>query len=305
MGLKRDGGQRRARAKARSQLGRAKPHRNSLQGGGREPRGTSAARARAPPVWHLPPAITPLVAAVVSRSSRRRPCAKTAGLNAAHARHPSAAAFMWCLGHHAAAVVALRCAAPPPPPLRPSSDLVVARAHADARARARGGGGGGERRGRIAIARFPRNRFPDGAVSSYSVASCVRRVSLSSRCRDHHESDIFVVARFLGGRGGSERPPRVRPLDRPTDYLTDRLCTCASLSNGDQPSPRGVCCGRVRQPRRPSPARAHLHELVMRCACRRAAAAVVARGRRARTCAHAALSSCPFMDVEPIIIIVT
>ena len=147
-----------------------------------EPRGTGAARARAPPVWHLPPAITPLVAAVVSRSSRRRPCANTVGLNAAHARHPSAAACVWCLGHHAAAVVALHCAAPPPPPLRPSSGLVVARAHAHARASARGGGGGGERRRRIAIARFPRGRFPDGAVSSCSVASCVRRrVSLSSR----------------------------------------------------------------------------------------------------------------------------
>ena len=178
MGLKRDGGQRRARVKARSQLGRAKPHQNSPQGGKSEPRGTGAARARAPPVWYLPPAITPLVAAVVSRSSRRRPCANTVGLNAAHARHASAAACMWCLGHHAPAVVALHCAAPPPPPLRPSSGLVVARAHAHARASARGGGGGGERRRRIAIARFPHDRFPDGAVSSCSVASCVcRRVS--------------------------------------------------------------------------------------------------------------------------------
>ena len=124
-------------------------------------------------------------------------------------------------------------------------------------------------------------------------------------CRDHHESDIFVVTRFLGGRGGSESPPCVRPLDRPTDFLTDRRCTYASLSNDDQPSPRGGCCGRMRQPRRPSPARAHLHELVMRCACRRVATAVVARGRRARTCAHAALTSCPFKDIESVIITVT
>ena len=123
--------------------------------------------------------------------------------------------------------------------------------------------------------------------------------------RDHHESDIFVVARFLGGRGGSERPPRVRPLDRPTDYLTDRRCTRAPLSNGDQPSPRGGCCGRLRRPRRPSPVHAHLDELVVRCERRRAAAAVVARGNRARTCAQAALSSRPFTDVESIIIIVT
>ena len=36
-------------------------------------------------------------------------------------------------------------------------------------------GEGGERWRRIAIARFPRDRFPDGAVSSCSVASCVRR----------------------------------------------------------------------------------------------------------------------------------
>ena len=61
-------------------------------GGGSEPRGTGTARARAPPVWHLPPAITPLVAAVVFRSSRRRPCAKTVDLNTVHTRHPSAEA---------------------------------------------------------------------------------------------------------------------------------------------------------------------------------------------------------------------
>ena len=292
MGLKRDGGQRRARVKARSQPGRAKPHKTALRGKS-EPRGTGAARTRAPPVWHLPPAIPPLVAAVVSRSSRRRPCANTVGLNAAHARHPSAAACVWCLGHHAAAVVALHCAAPPPPPLRPSSGLVVARAHAHAHASARGGGGGGERRRRIAIARFPRDRFPDGAVSScFVVRGPWRRVFVvaSLSRRDHHESDNFVVARFLEGRGGSERPPRVRPLDRPTDYLTDRRSTRAPLSNGDQPSPRGGCCGRLRRPRRPPPVHAHLDELVVRCGRRRAAAAVVARGHRARTCALRRLS---------------
>ena len=136
-----------------------------------------------------------------------------------------------------------------------------------------------------------------GGVSS-SDASLSRRVAIIAgyfrRC-----------TRFLGGRGGSERTPRVRPLDRPTDYLTDRRCARASLSWRDRPSPRGGCCGRVRQPRRPYPAHAHRHELVMRCACRRAAAAVVARGRRARTCAQTALSSCPFTDVESMIIIVT
>ena len=183
MGLKRDGGQRRVRVKARSQLGRAKPHQNSPQGGKANPEGQAPrAHERRPSGISHPPSRPLSPPSYLPRSPRRRPCANTVGLNAAHARHPSAAACVWCLGHHAAAVVALHCAAPPPPPLRPSSGLVVARAHAHARASVWGGGGGGERRRRIAIARFPRDRFPDGAVSSCSVASCVRRrVSLSSR----------------------------------------------------------------------------------------------------------------------------
>ena len=204
-----------------------------------EPRGTGAARARAPPVWHLPPAITPLVAAVVSRSSRRRPCANTVGLNAAHARHPSAAACVWCLGHHAAAVVALHCAAPPPPPLRPSSGLVVARAHAHARASAWGGGGGGERRRRIAIARFPRDRFPDGAVSSCSVASCVRRrVSLSSRS----PRVGYFRRREVPWREGRVRKPPACPTARSTDRLPYRppLHARAALEWRSAESARGV-----------------------------------------------------------------
>ncbi len=202
-------------------------------------RGTGAARARAPPVWHLPPAITPLVAAVVSRSSRRRPCANTVGLSAAHARHPSAAACVWCLGHHAAAVVALHCAAPPPPPLRPSSGLVVARAHAHACASARGGGGGGERWRRIAIARFPRDRFPDGAVSSCSVASCVRRrVSLSSR-----SSRVgYFRRREVPWREGWVRKPPACPTARSTDRLPYRppLHARAALEWRSAESARGV-----------------------------------------------------------------
>ena len=59
----------------------------------------------------------------------------------------------------------------------------------------------------------------------------------------------------------------------------------------------------MRQPRRPSLTQAHLDQLVVRCARRRAAAAVVARGHRSRTCAQADLSSRPFTDVESIIII--
>ena len=180
--------------------------------------GTGAAHARAPLVWYLPPAITPLVAAVVSSSSCRRPCAKTVDLNGARSSHPSAAACVWCLGHHAAAVVALNCSAPPP--LRPSSGLVVAHAHAHARASACGGGGGGERWRRIAIARFPRDRFPDGAVSSCSVASCVVVASLSRR--DRHEPGIFVVARFLGAGGAGPKGSRVPDcsIGRPTTLPT-------------------------------------------------------------------------------------
>ena len=206
----------------------------------------------------------------------------------------------------AAARPSRRVATQPPPPLRPSSGLVVARAHAHARARTRGEDGGGNRWHRHRHREASSRSLYDVAVSCVAV-SCVGPLVVASLSRR-----VAIIAgyfrrctRFLGGRGGSERTPRVRPLDRPTDYLTDRRCARASLSWRDRRSPRGGCCGRVRQPRRPYPAHAHRHELVMRCACRRAAAAVVARGRRARTCAQTALSSCPFTDVESMIIIVT
>ena len=104
----------------------------------------------------------------------------------------------------------------------------------------------------IAIAIFLRDHLRYVAVcvlwrrvfGSLVVASLSRRVAI-------------VVGYFrprtslLGGRGGSERPPRVRPPDRPIVYLTDRHCTRASLLHGNQPSQRGGCCGRVRQSHQP------------------------------------------------------
>jgi hypothetical protein len=224
-------GGRGGRASRRVRSPAARSHtKTALKGGGTNPEGQAPrAHERRPSGISHPP----------SRSSRRRPCANTVGLSAAHARHPSAAACVWCLGHHAAAVVALHCAAPPPPPLRPSSGLVVARAHAHARASARGGGDGGERWRRIAIARFPRDRFPDGAVSSCSVASCVRRrVSLSSR-----SSRVgYFRRREVPWREGWVRKAPACPTARSTDRLPYRppLHARAALEWRSAESARGV-----------------------------------------------------------------
>ena len=65
------------------------------------------------------------------------------------------------------------------------------------------------------------------------VASLSRRVAIIAGYFSH-------CMRFLGARRGSERAPRVRPLDRPTDYLTDRRCARASLSWRSAKSTRGV-----------------------------------------------------------------
>ena len=197
----------------------ARSHTKTALRGKSEPRGTGAARTRAPPVWHLPPTIPPLVAAVVSRSSRRRPCANTVGLNAAHARHPSAAVCVWCLGHHAAAVVALHCAPPPPPPLRPSSTS-SSPVRMRMRVLARVGevvvasdGVASPSRGFLAIdfLMAPCRRVPWRRV--FVVASL-------TRC-DHHESDFSSSRGSLEG-GASSKAPRVsdRSIDRPTTLPT-------------------------------------------------------------------------------------
>ena len=120
-----------------------------------------------------------------------------------------------------------------------SSGLVVARAHAHARASARGGGDGGERWRRIAIARFPRDRFPDGTVSSCSVASCVRRrVSLSSR-----SSRVgYFRRREVPWREGWVRKAPACPTARSTDRLPYRppLHARAALEWRSAESARGV-----------------------------------------------------------------
>ena len=157
----------------------------------------------------------------------------------------------------------------------------------------------------IAIARLLRDRF---LMSPCRVLRCRVLVLSSSRLslvasRSSPDTSVGVRGFLEGGVGPKGPRASDRSIDRPTTLPT--AVARARRSRGDRPSPRGGCCGRVRQPRRPSPAHAHQHELGMRCACCRAAAAVVARGRRARTCAHTALSSCPFTDVESMIIIVT
>ena len=104
----------------------------------------------------------------------------------------------------------------------------------------------------IAIAMFLRDHLRYVAVcvlwrrvfGSLVVASLSRRVAIVV-------GYFRPRTRLLGGRGGSESPPRVRPPDRPTVYLTDRHCTRASLLHGNQPSQRGGCCGRVRQSHQP------------------------------------------------------
>jgi hypothetical protein len=159
----------------------------------------------------------------------------------------------------------------------------------------------------IAIARLLRDRF---LMSPCRVLRLRCRVLVLSSSRlslvaSRSSPDTSVVVRgFLEGGVGPKGPRASdRSIDRPTTLPT--AVARARRPHRDRPSPRGGCCGRVRQPRRPYPAHAHRHELVMRCAWHRAAAAVVARGRRARTCAQTALSSCPFTDVESMIIIVT
>ena len=130
----------------------------------------------------------------------------------------------------------------------------------------------------IAIARLLRDRFSDVAVSCVA-ASCVGPLVVASLSRR-----VAIIAgyfshcmRFLGGRGGSERAPRVRPLDRPTDYLTDRRCARASLSWRSAKSTRGVLrpCETTKTafPGSRAPARAR-HALCM------------SSGRRRRGCAR-------------------
>ena len=118
----------------------------------------------------------------------------------------------------------------------------------------------------------------DVAVSCVA-ASCVGPLVVASLSRR-----VAIIAgyfrrctRFLGGRGGSERTPRVRPLDRPTDYLTDRRCARASLSWRSAKSTRGVLrpCETTKTafPGSRAPARAR-HALCM------------SSGRRRRGCAR-------------------
>jgi len=147
----------------------------------------------------------------------------------------------------------------------------------------------------IAIAMFARDHLPDVAVSSCVVASCIwfsrRRVSLS--CRAAITVGYFRrCTRFLGGMGRVRKPP-ARPTAWPTDhYLTDRRSTRASLSNGEQPSPRRGLLWPCVTITSATADHAHLRALVVQCTCRRAAGPVIARGSRARTGAHATLSSC-------------
>ena len=147
----------------------------------------------------------------------------------------------------------------------------------------------------IAIAMFPCDYLPDVAVSSCVVASCVwfsrRRASLSRRAAI--TAGYFRrCTRFLGGMGRVRKVP-ARPTARPTDkYLTDRRSTRASLSNGEQPSPRRGLLWPCVTITSATADHAHLRALVVHYTCRRAAGPVIARGCRARTDAHATLSSC-------------
>ena len=159
----------------------------------------------------------------------------------------------------------------------------------------------------IAIAIFLRDHLRYVAVcvlwrrvfGSLVVASLSRRVAIVV-------GYFRPRTRLLGGRGGSERPPRVRPPDRPIVYLTDRHCTRASLLHGNQPSQRGGCCGRVRQSHQPPRiARTCARSWCVGCPYHRAAGAVAARDCRARTGVHATLSSCRLTEAKSIIIIVT
>ena len=182
MGLKRDGG-RGGRASRRVRSPAARSHTKTALGGGkRTPRDrrrarTSAARLASPTRHHAPcrrRRISLVASSTVRKHGRSECCAREAperrGVRVV-SRAPRRRRRCVALRRAAAAATATE--------LRPRRRPCAC---ASARASARGGGGGGERRRRIAIARFPRDRFPDGAVSSCSVASCVRRrVSLSSR----------------------------------------------------------------------------------------------------------------------------
>ena len=206
---------------------------------------------------------------------------------------------------HCAALRRRRTAAPPPPPQRPNS-AVVARPHKNARARARGEGGGDER--------WRRHRHRDVSSRSPSlrrrvcvVASCVwlsrRRVSLSSR-RDRRR--VFSSSHEVTWREGRVRKAPARPTARSTDRLPYRppLHARVALTWQSAESTRGLLwpCETITSA---TADRAHVRALVVRCPCHRAAGAVAARDCRARTGAHATLSSCRLTEAKSMITMVT
>ena len=260
MGLKARWGQRRARVKARSQ---PRPREATLKqpsgGGGRTPRDrrrarTSAARSG---ISHLP-----------SRSSRRRPCAKH-GRSECCAREAPERRGVRAVSRaprRRRFCSALRCScavAAPPRRRRYRSDRAPA-SSSPARMRIRVPARVAEVVAAsdgvaIAIARFPSRstflmapcrRVPWRRVfGSLVVASLSRRVAIIT-------SRVFSSSHEVPWREGRVRkPPRAsdRSIDRPTTTLPTAVARAAPLSNGDQPSPRGGCCGRLRRPRRPSP----------------------------------------------------
>ena len=111
--------------------------------------------------------------------------------------------------------------------------------------------------------------------------------------------------RLLGGRGGSKSPP-ARPTARSTDRLPYRpsLHAHVALTWQSAESTSGLLwpCETTTSA---TVEHAHLRALVARCTCHRAAGPVAARDCRARTGAHATLSSCRLTEAKSMITIVT
>jgi len=143
-------------------------------------------------------------------------------------------------------------------------------------------------------------RTDSGDTMKHQRDSPLRLLCFTSRRR------VFSSSHEVTWREGRVRKLPARPTARSTDRLPYRppLHARVALTWQSAESTRGLLwpCETITSA---TADRAHVRALVVRCPCHRADGAVAARDCRARTGAHATISSCRLTEAKSMITMVT